>query len=84
MALEKAYIPYGAYWSSPFCRWQGSLGHFHSMSLAAQVARRFLEERKIAPESFDRLVLGTTVTQRQDFYGAPWLAGMIGAPDMAR
>jgi len=83
MALEKAYIPYGAYWSSPFCRWQGSLGHLHSMSLAAQVARRFLDERKIPAESFDRLVLGMTVTQRQDFYGAPWLAGMIGAPGIS-
>ena len=83
MALDKAYIPYGAYWSSPFCRWQGSIGHLHSMRLAAQVARRFLDERKIAAEVFDRVVLGTTVTQRQDFYGAPWLAGMIGAPGIS-
>ncbi len=79
MALERTFIPYGAYWSSPFCRWQGSLGHLHSMELAAQVTRRFLEERQIAADSFDGLVLGITIHQRRSFYGAPWLAGMIGA-----
>ncbi len=79
MALEKTFVPYGAYWSSPFCRWQGSLGHLHSMKLAAQVTRRFLDERRIAADSFDGLVLGVTVHQRRGFYGAPWLAGMIGA-----
>ncbi len=79
MALEKTFVPYGAYWSSPFCRWQGRLGHLHSMKLAAQVTRRFLDERRIAADSFDGLVLGVTVHQRRGFYGAPWLAGMIGA-----
>ncbi|MCP3962559.1 MAG: thiolase family protein [bacterium] len=79
MALERTFIPYGAYWSSPFCRWQGSLGHLHSMELAAQVTRRFLADRQIAADSFDGLVLGLTVHQRRRFDGAPWLAGMIGA-----
>ena len=51
MALSKTFIPYGAYWSSPFCRWQGSLAHLHSLKLAAQVARRFLDERSISAES---------------------------------
>ncbi len=79
MALERTFIPYGAYWSTPFCRWQGSLGHLHSMKLAAQVTRHFLDERQIAADSFDGLVLGITIHQRRSFYGAPWLAGMIGA-----
>ncbi len=79
MALENAYIPYGGYWSSPFCRWQGSLAGFHSIELAAQVGRGFLERSEIPAEMFDGVVLGTTVTQRHGFYGAPWLAGMIGA-----
>ncbi len=79
MALERTFIPYGAYWSTPFCRWQGSLGHLHSMKLAAQVTRRFLDQRQIAADSFDGLVLGITIHQRHSFYGAPWLAGMIGA-----
>ena len=34
-----AEIPYGAYWSTPFARWQGSLAHLHSVEFAAHVAR---------------------------------------------
>ena len=26
-----AQIPYGAYWSTPFAKWQGSLAHLHSL-----------------------------------------------------
>ncbi len=82
MPLTRAFIPYGAFWSSPFCRWQGSLGHLHAIELAAKTATRALADRKIDPQGFDGLVLGTTVPQRQSFYGAPWLAGMIGAPSI--
>ncbi len=71
MALERTFIPYGAYWSSPFCRWQGSLAHLQSIDLAAKVTRRFLDDRHISPESFDALILGITVPQRHSFYGAP-------------
>jgi acetyl-CoA acetyltransferase family protein len=82
MSFENTYIPYGAYWSTPFARWQGSLGSIHSMKLAAESAKSFFEARKIPPESLDALVLGITVHQRRSFYGAPWLAGLIGAPDI--
>ena len=71
-------IPYGAYWSTPFARWQGSLSHLHSLRLAAHVARRELERRSIAPEAFDHGVLGCTVPQRGGFYGLPWVMGLIG------
>lgn len=79
MALSKSFIPYGAYWSTPFCRWQGALSGVHSMELAASTTRRFLATREIGAEQFDGVVLGFTVPQRRSFYGAPWLAGMIGA-----
>lgn len=79
MALEKTFIPYGTSWSSPFCKWQGSLAHLHAMELAADVARRVLAERDISTETFDGLTLGMTVPQRQSFYGAPWMAGLVGA-----
>jgi acetyl-CoA acetyltransferase len=80
MPLEKAFVPYGAYWSSPFCRWQGSLGEANAIELCGKVTARALAERQIAPETFDSLILGYTVPQRHSFYGAPWLAGLIGAP----
>jgi acetyl-CoA acetyltransferase family protein len=82
MRFEKAYIPYGAYWCSPFCRWQGSFGHLHSLKFAADVAARALAERKISPERLDGLFLGMTVPQQFSFYGAPWAAGLIGNPNI--
>ncbi len=83
MPFHNAYIPYGAYWSTPFCRWQGSFGHLHSLRFAADVATRALTERKISPETFDGLFLGMTVPQQHSFYGAPWAAGLIGAPGIS-
>lgn len=76
----KAEIPYGAYWSTPFARWQGSLAHLHSIEFAAHVAHEELARRRIDPASFDYGVLGFSVPQKHSFYGLPWLMGMAGAP----
>ena len=70
MPLEKSFIPYGAYWSSPFCRWQGQLAGVHSMKLAASATKRFFGTREIDPAGLDGLVFGFTVPQRRSFYGA--------------
>ena len=82
MSLTKAWIPYGVYWSTPFCRWQGSLSTQNSLELAATTAKRFFAAKEIATDAFDGLVLGYTVPQLHSFYGAPWLAGLIGMPDI--
>ncbi len=74
-----AEIPYGAYWSTPFARWQGSLSHLHSLKFAAHVAKRELARRDIDPQVFDFGVLGTTRPERGSFYGLPWLMGLAGA-----
>ena len=79
MRFENTYIPYGAYWSTPFCKWQGSLSTVSSTVLAAQAARTALAQRDLSPEVLDGLVLGTTVPQMSGLYGGPWLAAMIGA-----
>ncbi len=80
MQFKNAYIPYGAYWSTPFCRWQGSFGHLHAVKFAAEIATRAMSERGISPDVLDGLFLGWTVPQQFGFYGAPWAAGLIGAP----
>ena len=36
MAFKNAYIPYGGYWSTPFCRWQGSFQNQHAITFAAE------------------------------------------------
>jgi len=76
----KAEIPYGAYWSTPFARWQGSLAHLHSVEFAAHVARLELAKRNIDPKEFDYGVLGFSVPQKHSFYGLPWLTGLAGVP----
>jgi len=79
MAYERAFIPYDAYWSTPFCRWQGSFAHLHSMEFAAEICKGALRGRGIPPDIFDELILGMTIPQKRSFYGGPWMAGMIGA-----
>jgi len=79
MLFQKSYIPYDAYWSTPFCRWQGSFATLHSMEFAAEVCRGAFAARRLSPGMFDRVVLGMTVPQKHCFYGAPWMAAMVGA-----
>jgi len=79
MFFQKAFIPYGGYWSTPFCRWQGSLAHLNAIPFAAEIAARALKGRDIPASVFNSVLLGLTVPQRRSFYGGPWLAGLIGA-----
>jgi acetyl-CoA acetyltransferase len=78
--MRDTYIPYGAYWSTPFVRWQGSLSHLHPLELSAHVARLELARRRIDPAVFDYGVLGTTIPSPSCFFGLPWVTAMIGAP----
>ena len=83
MKFEKTYVPYGAYWSTPFARWQGSLAQSHPVLLAAQAARQALSERGILAAVFDSLFYGMTVPSPHSFYAAPWAAALIGNPDIS-
>jgi acetyl-CoA acyltransferase len=73
-------IPYGAYWSTPFAKWQGTLQHLHSIEFGAYVIKRELAKRKIDPQSIDHGVMGLTNYQYRSFHGAPWLMGLAGMP----
>lgn len=77
--FENVEIPYGAYWSTPFAKWQGSLQHLHAMKFAAWVAKQELARRNIEPTSFESGVFGMTNAQYQSFYGAPWPLYELGA-----
>ncbi len=79
MRFEHAFIPYGGYWSTPFCKWQGSLSTFNAIRLAGQAGRRALAERDVPVADLDGIVLGTTVPQQHGMYGGPWLAALLGA-----
>lgn len=77
--LNKAYIPYGGYYSSPFARWQGSMANENSIILGSNTAKRWLAKKNFDPAMFDYLFLGMTIGQPQWFYGSPWAAALIGA-----
>jgi acetyl-CoA acetyltransferase family protein len=77
--LERACVPLGLAWSSPFARWQGPLAEVNSIDLAVDVTKRALEERGLPSEEITDLVLGWTVPQKEIFYGAPTVAARIGA-----
>ncbi len=80
--MKRAHIPYGAYWSTPFTRWQGSFAHLNSVEFAAHVVRLELARRRIDAAQFDHGVLGMSVPQKHSFFGMPWLMGMAGAPQV--
>ena len=78
MQFDDVWIPYGGYWSTPFCAWQGSFANLPPIPFAAEVAARALAERGIAASDIDGVCLGTTVASKHSFYGAPWFAGLAG------
>lgn len=79
MQFKNVYIPYGGYWSTPFCRWQGSFQNLHAVRFAAEIGKRNLNEKNLSPKEFDEVIFGITIPQLSIFYGTPWLAGMLGA-----
>ncbi|MCT9870417.1 thiolase family protein [Paenarthrobacter aurescens] len=82
MRFERAFIPLGAAWSTPFSRWQGSLASLSSLDVAADVTRRALADRGVDPASLTNIALGMTIPQPEAFYATPSLAYRIGAPTL--
>ena len=79
----KAEIPYGAYWSTPFARWQGAFANLHSLEFAAHTVAKELARRMIPAEAIEHGVLGFSVPQSHSFYGLPWVAGRAGLGHIA-
>jgi acetyl-CoA acetyltransferase len=75
--FTKAYIPYKGYYSTPFCRWQGSMQYDNCITLGANTARRWFLERKLDPTIIDYLYFGTTVAQHHWFYAHQWSGAML-------
>jgi acetyl-CoA acetyltransferase family protein len=75
--FTKAYIPYNGYYSSPFCRWQGSLQHENAIALGAKTARNWFLHKKIDPTIIDYLYFGITIHQHHLFYSHNWSAALL-------
>jgi acetyl-CoA acetyltransferase family protein len=71
--FKNVYIPYNGYYSSPFCRWQGSLQSENAIELGGKTARNwFLQKKKIDPTIIDYVYFGITIPQHHLFYGHTW------------
>ena len=81
--MSSSYIPYGAYWSTPFAKWQGSLAHLNALHLAALCGRSALEARRLPLEAIDLGILGVTNPQLGGFFGLPWVTGLMGIDRVA-
>jgi len=79
---SKVFIPYRAYFSSPFSRWQGSLQNENSIELAAVTAKKWLATKDLDAKIFEYLFLGKTIGQLHTFYTAPWAAALMGAAEI--
>lgn len=75
--LKKVFIPYKGYYSTPFCRWQGSMANENSIVLGATTANRWLAKKNFNPAIFDYMYLGMTIAQPHCFYGHTWAAAML-------
>jgi acetyl-CoA acetyltransferase family protein len=75
--LTKAYIPYGGYYSSPFCRWQGKMANENAIALGANTARRWFSSRDVDPTVVDYVYYGITVAQHYMFHSHNWAAAML-------
>ncbi|MBW2029366.1 MAG: thiolase family protein [Deltaproteobacteria bacterium] len=75
--LTKAFIPYNGYYSSPFCRWQGSMANENSIVLGAKTARDWILKKGIDPTILEYLYYGTTIAQHHMFFSHTWSAAML-------
>lgn len=78
-----AFVPYGAYWSTPFAKWQGSLAHLNPLRLVAETARTALAAREVPLADIDLGILGLTNPYPGSFYGLPYVTGLIGIDGVA-
>ena len=75
--LTKAFIPYGCYYSSPFCKWQGTLANENPITLSAETAKRWFADRDLDPTIIDYLYFGMTVAQYRIFYSHNWAGALM-------
>lgn len=75
--LTKAFIPYGCYYSSPFCKWQGTLANENPITLSAETAKRWFADKDLDPTIIDYLYFGMTVAQYRIFYSHNWAGALM-------
>jgi acetyl-CoA acetyltransferase family protein len=77
--FERAYVPFGYLWTSPYAKWQGPLAELNALDMAVDVTGRALADRGLPPEEITEWALGCTVPQQHGFYGVMGVARRLGA-----
>lgn len=77
--LSKAFIPYKGYYSTPFCKWQGTMAKENAIVLGGNTARRWFADKEFNPENIDYVFCGITIGQQHQFYASVWAAALMGA-----
>ncbi len=78
--FTKAYIPYRGYYSTPFCRWQGSFAAEHPVRLAGATAKRWLATKpNWNAAEIEYVNCGNTVYTKHAFWNGSWVAVLLGA-----
>jgi acetyl-CoA acetyltransferase family protein len=79
--FKEAYIPYGGYYTTPFCKWQGSLQTEHPVRLGGATCKRWLAEHHPDwdPMQIDYVNMGNTVVSKHAFWNGSWIAALLGA-----
>ncbi len=75
----KAFIPYKGYYSTPFCKWQGSMANENAISFAAQISKQWFASKNLDVNMLDYCIFGNTIGQHRQFYASPWSAALLGA-----
>ena len=75
----KAFIPYKGYYSTPFCKWQGSMANENAISFAAGVSKNWFASKDFDVNQLDYCIFGNTIGQHRQFYASPWSAALLGA-----
>lgn len=75
--LTKAFIPYNGYYSSPFCRWQGSMANDNAIILGAKTAKNWMAAKDYDPAMLEYLYYGITIAQPRMFYSHNWAGALM-------
>jgi acetyl-CoA acetyltransferase len=75
----KAFIPYKGYYSTPFCKWQGSMANENAISFAAGMSKQWFASKNFDVNQLDYCIFGNTIGQHRQFYASPWSAALLGA-----
>jgi acetyl-CoA acetyltransferase len=79
MMFSTAYIPYRAYYSSPYSRYGKTFKNENAIELSSATTKKWMESKSFDPSIVDFVIYGNSVHQHHGFWAGPWSAALIGA-----